>query len=185
MITQDNLFAKQCSKLVVLVTLTTSIIGLTTQKTLAIPLEPILDQMGRRMIEGLVGTDISDQAEPQDNQSFTDEEEIVGSPQQYPAYPPSTHPPVHQSVYPPPAYSQGYIPYPPGSSQQYPAYPPSPYPPIYPQGQVIYPPGSPQYPAYAPPTYLPAYSPGYPPPAYSSPAPSPRQSATPIIINNF
>lgn len=119
MITQANLFSKQCRKLAVLVALTTSTVALTAQETLAIPLEPILGQMGRCMIKGLVGTDSSDQAAPLDSQSFTGTQQETSSPQ-YPAYAPPTYP----QGYPSPTYPTAY---PPGSPSGYSAYPPPAY----------------------------------------------------------
>jgi hypothetical protein len=102
---QDSLLVQQCSKLAVLVVLTTSTVALTAQETLAIPLEPILDQMGRCMIRGLVGTDSGNQATPPDSQPLTDTQQEgtqqeTDSPLEYPAYSPPTHPSSYPA-YPP------------------------------------------------------------------------------------
>lgn len=160
MITQDIMSAKQCRKLAVLVALTTSIVALTAQETLAIPLEPILDQMGRRIVEGLIGTDSGNQAAqatPPASQLLRDTQEEPVSPQ----YERTASPPEYPAYSPPtylPAYPQGYSTYPPGFPSQHPTYPP---------------------PAYPPSTYSPVY-PSPTPPNYP-----PGRTATPVIINNF
>lgn len=167
MVTQANLFAKQCSKLAVLVVLTTSTVALTAQETLAIPLEPILDQMGRRIVNGLLSTDFSDnQTTLPTSQSFTNMQEATNSPPATPGSLPSAYPPTD---------SQSYPIYPPSSVQAAPTYPPQTDSPIYPSSYPTYPSNAvPPAPTYSPPNYSPAY-PAYPP-AHSSP---------PVIINNF
>jgi hypothetical protein len=163
MITQNNLF-KGFGILVVSVILTTSIVALTQKETLAIPLEPILDQVGRRVVEGLLDVDSSEPAVLPANQSFTDTQVETGS---APAYPEEigsslantqevTNSLPVSPAYSPPTYLQSYPP-------AYPAIPPS---------------SAPISPTYTTPTYPRTYPPFYP--AYP-----PAQSNPPVIINNF
>jgi hypothetical protein len=64
MITQDKLFRKKFGKLGVLVALSIPMLAFSAQKTLVIPLEPMLDQMGRRVVEGFFGVGSSTQPLP-------------------------------------------------------------------------------------------------------------------------
>jgi hypothetical protein len=186
MITQNNLF-KGFGILVVPVILTTSIVALTQKETLAIPLEPILDRVGRRVVEGLLDVDSSEPALLPANQSFTDTQVETNSAPEYPeeiGSSPANTQEVTNSLPVSPAYSLPAHPqtYPP----VYPAIPPQTYPPCH----ATYP--SPNYPQTYPPVYptippnsapvSPVYSPAYPQsyPAYPSARPSP-----PVIINNF
>ena len=147
MINQDYVFLKQCSKLAVLFALSVPMVAITAQKTLAIPIAPLLDQMGRRALEGLLGVGSSSQPSPV-NQESINTQVPAGDPG---AYSPPNSPPA----YPPPANPPAYPTYAPASAYPPPAYPAPTYPaPAYP-------------PTYPPPAYLPVY-PAYPP-ARSSP----------------
>lgn len=94
--------------------LTISIVGLTTQETLAVPLKPVLDQMGRRMVEGALGVDSDALATPPASQPSTNTQEATDSPPATPTYPPATYLPAYPAipsnsvpvapVYSPPAY---------------------------------------------------------------------------------
>jgi hypothetical protein len=173
------IFHKGFGFLGVAVVLSIPMVAFSAQRSLAIPLEPILDRVGRSMVEGLFGIGAGAQGYPA-NQQFIYTQDPAGSPG---AYPPTSSPPASTS--PAPAYPGYQSPaYPPASyppaypGYQSPAYPPASYPPAYPGYQSpAYPPPATAYPAYQSPAY-PAYPPPYP--AY----PPPR-SGTPVIINNF
>ena len=160
MMTQNKLLAKQCSKLISLMVLTILIVGLSIQKALAVPLEPILN----RVVERSLGT-YSTQAASSDDQEQEDEDDIeqtdsiqaptqetaptpVNSSQEQPTCPPAFPQPIGQPTYPP-------------------AFP-QPYPP------------NPQLPMNVTPVY--AVPQAYPPMMNYSPTPVNR---TPVIINNF
>jgi hypothetical protein len=64
MILSNNLLSKRLVQLAVLLLLATSIVTLTAQATLAIPLKPILDQMGRRLIQEIFDVAPTDQPTP-------------------------------------------------------------------------------------------------------------------------
>lgn len=165
MVVQNNLLVKQCSKLTVLAILTISIVSLTIQESLAVPLKPVLDQVGRRMVERSLGIDSAQATLPnrqteEDTQetdpNLASKEETAPTPMA-PAYPQ----PTYQQAYPPPIYPPAY------PSPSYPAYPQQTYPQAY------------QSPINAMPVYV--LPQAYPPTTYLSPPPN----RTPVIINNF
>ncbi|MGB3203918.1 MAG: hypothetical protein WBB28_02885 [Crinalium sp.] len=136
------------------------------QKTLAIPIQPLIEQMGRRMIEGLFGIP----ANPQ-----------YSLPNQQYNYPPPTpgYTGDNQNTYPPSAYPSTDQNYPQYPSPNYQQTPPQPTYPNYSQPNYPAPYPQPSYPNYPQPAY-----PNYPPASYPVPYPQTRPN-TPVIINNF
>lgn len=164
MMTQNKLLAKQCSKLTAFMVLAILIVGLSIQEASAVPLKPVLEQVGGRVVEGLLEND-STQAASSEDQEQEDEDDIeqtdsiqaptqetaptpVNSSQEQPTCPPAFPQPIGQPTYPP-------------------AFP-QPYPP------------NPQLPMNVTPVY--AVPQAYPPMMNYSPTPVNR---TPVIINNF
>ena len=194
---QYTLFLKTFNKVAVLVIPTISIVALTVQETLAIPLKPILDQMGNRAIKELVGIDPCTQAVPQVNQLSINREQgttnssLPSATYSEPNIQQVTNSPAvsadHASLINTSNYAQaypGYTPnYPPNNPQGYPGYqpnsPPPPtvyftpnYPPNNPQGYPGYQPNSPPPPTgYFTPNYLPNNPQGYPGYQPNSPPP--------------
>jgi hypothetical protein len=168
---QYTLFLKTFNKVAVLVIPTISIVALTAQETLAIPLKPIFDQRGNRAIKELLGVGSGTQAALQVSQpSINREREETSSPAASPDYPSSINTSTYAQTYP-------------GSPPVSPAYPAPTYTPMYPQGYPGYSPGSPPVsPAYPAPTYTPMYPQGYP--GYSPGSP-PVRSSPGVIINNY
>ena len=170
MIAQNTQFQKGCSQLVALIVLSIPMVAFHTQEAVAIPLKPILDQIGRGMVQGLFGNGYNPQIPP-NYQQFTGTQgtgfpETYPTPQQgYPqqGYPQQAYPQQAYPAYPQPAYpQQGYQP-------GYPAYPQPAYPQAYPQ-----------------PAYAPAYPQAYPQPSpIILPMSPPAKSSPPVIINNF
>jgi len=183
MISPINLFQKGFGKIAVGLVLSIPVVVLNAQSSFAIPLEPILDLLGRNALESLFGNGFSAQPLPA-NQQVTNTTEVAGSPGTYPAVEPSPNylPPNYQQPsypnYSPPNYQQPSYPnYSPPNYQQpsYPNYPP----PNYQQ---------PSYPNYPPPNYQQPSYPNYPPPNYQPPIYfiyPPARSSPPVIINNF
>jgi hypothetical protein len=196
MITLAKLFQKGFGNIAVRLALSIPIVLLNAQSSFAIPLEPILDLLGRNALESLLGNGFSAQPLPA-NQQVTNTTEVAGSPGTYPAVEPSPNylPPNYQQPsypnYSPPNYQQPTYPnYPPPNYQQptYPGYlPPNYQQPTYPN----YPPPNyqqPSYPGYPPPNYQQPSYPNYSPPNYQPPIYfiyPPARSSPPVIINNF
>jgi len=192
MITQNNLFHKEFGKVAVLLALSIPMVAFSAEKTLAIPLKPVFDQLGRRVMEGLLGVGSNAQLLPV-NQQFTNTQPTVGDPGAYqvPGYSPpvdSTTPPAayQAPAYQAPAYQAPAYQTP---AYQAPAYQTPGYPPAY-QAPAYQTPGYP--PAYQAPAYqAPGYPPAYQAPAYQAPYPPaypvypPTRSSPPVIINNF
>jgi len=205
MIAQNTQFQKGCSQLVALIVLSIPMVAFHTQEAVAIPLKPILDQIGRGMVQGLFGNGYNPQIPP-NYQQFTGTQgtgfpETYPTPQQgypqqgypqqgYPqqAYPQQGYPQqgYPQQAYPQQAYPQQAYPQQAYPQQAYPAYPQPAYP------QQGYQPGYPAYPqpaypqAYPQPAYAPAYPQAYPQPSpIILPMSPPAKSSPPVIINNF
>ncbi|WP_341530535.1 hypothetical protein WKK05_15395 [Nostoc sp. UHCC 0302] len=177
MIRQYKLFSKQPNQLAKLLILAISIVVVTAQEVLAIPLEPILNQKAILLLEELLGIDSNNQAAPSVNQPWTNTQQETNFPSAYPTFSVPNYAPTYSEGHtgcPPnfpvptyiPIYPQGY----PGSSQVSPGFAAPTYIPIYPQGYPGSLPGSPQVsPGFAAPTYVPIYpqvSPGFPVPTY-------------------
>ncbi len=165
MIRQLKLFSKQPHQLAASLMLAISIVVVTAQESLAIPLEPILNQQAIRFLEEWLGIDSHNQAAPYAHQPWMNTQQKTN----FPAYPPC----------PTPTYSQGYTECPSNFPQTSPSVPVPTYIPMYPQGHPGYLPGSPAptyiliYPQVSPgfstPTYIPIYpqvSPGFSAPTY-------------------
>lgn len=209
MIAPNIQFQKGCGQLAALIALSIPMVAFHTQEAVAIPLQPILDQIGRGMVQGLFGNGYSAQI-PSNYPPFTGTQG-TGFPDAYPTPQPEFPQPGYPPTYPQPQQGypqQGYQPT--YSQPQQPGYPTSPQP-AYPQPG--YQPGYPTYPqpAYSQPGYSaypqPAYpQPGYPaypqaypqqayPPGYQQvypqpypiilPMSQPTKSSPPVIINNF
>lgn len=157
MITQHNQFLKRGSQLTALAMLTILMVISFAQVTLAIPLDPILDRIGRSAVEGAFSADSASEATPEASQTSTNTQEEVDS---SPETPEETGSLLGNPTYPPQAYPHNYPPYPPQVYlPSYPPYPPQVYPSIYPQT--------------------------YPSPVYLLPSSVPSgQSSIPLIINN-
>lgn len=185
--TSNKLFLKGFSQLAVLVMLSTSIVALTQKETLAVPLKPVFDHMGRRIVERSLGIDSTQATSPEDKAdedvqqsapTLDPTEETAPTPVNSAQEQPTSQQADSQPTYPP-AYPQPSIPAYPQSTYPQPTYPPaypSPSIPAYPQ--PTYPP-APQLPMNVTPVYLVPQA--YPPVNYS-PTPINR---TPVIINNF
>ncbi|RCJ25095.1 hypothetical protein A6770_28195 [Nostoc minutum NIES-26] len=181
MIRQHKLFSKQPNQLAKSLILAISIVVVTAQEVLAIPLEPILNQKAILLLEELLGIDSNNQAAPSVNQPWTNTQQKTNFPSAYPTCSAPNYAPTysqgHTGCTPNfpvptyiPMYPQGYPGYLPGSPQVSPGFAAPTYVPIYPQGYPGYLPGSPQVsPGFAAPTYVPIYpqvSPGFPVPTY-------------------
>lgn len=187
MITSNKLLLKKFGQLAVLVMLSTSIVTLTQKETLAVPLEPVLDQVGRRMVERSLGIDSTQAASSEDkadedveqsSPTLDPTEETAPTPVNSAEEQPTDQQAAPQPIYPP-AYPQPSIP-----AYPQPTYPQPTFPPAYPQQSIpAYPqptiPPDPQLPMNVTPVYL--LPQAYPLPNYS-PTPINR---TPVIINNF
>lgn len=161
-----TLLTKQVAKLMLPLLLLTSTVIATTQATLAMPLNSILDRVGRNVIKETLGVDSDAEVPPSASQTPNNTQEETDSSSETPTqtdsasetptYTPQAYPPGY-TLYPPQAYPPSYIPY-----------PPQVYPPTYPQAYPL--------PVYVLPTFV--------PPAYPSPTSS-GQSSMPLIINNI
>ncbi|WGV23971.1 hypothetical protein [Halotia branconii] len=165
MIRQYKFFLKQSYQLAASLMLAISIVMMTAQESLAIPLEPIINQQAIRLLEEWLGIDSNNQAAPYTNQSWINT-------QQKPNF--ATYSPCPTSTY-----SQVYTGCPSNFPQTSPNIPVPTYIPMYPQGYPGYLPGSsaPTYiliypqvsPSFSTPTYIPIYpqiSPGFSAPTY-------------------
>ncbi|MCC2694866.1 hypothetical protein [Nodularia sp. LEGE 04288] len=191
MMTQSHVVNKGLSKLAISLLISLPILGLTTQKSLALPLSPILQQVGYQVINDLFNNQSSSQSSPTNqelagtigaNPSIDSNSPNYTEPNYEQGYPSSPQPNYQQGYpsSPQPNYQQGYPAYPqPNYQQGYPAYPQ----PNYQQG----------YPAYPQPNYQQGY-PNYPQPNYQQGYPAypmmypfypPMRNSPPVIINNF
>jgi hypothetical protein len=147
---QSNLFLKRVGQFTVVSVLTISMIALGEQQSLAIPLEPILDRIGRSMVEKMFNIDSAAQTPPP-AQPYPNMQPETSSSPKFPLDPSATSPPITPPTNPT---------YPPSTSPAPSNYPPStPYPqsyPTYPQHSEVTPP------VYSAPTYPPT-NPVYPP----------------------
>jgi hypothetical protein len=180
MISQQNLSQTTLSKFTISLLVCLPIITANAQKSLAIPLGPIIRQAGYQVIEDLLSKQSSDQSSLTNQQYTGSAQELAGTigassttigdssypgsssgnyQQGYPSSPPG----MYQEGYPgsQPSYQQGY----PGYSQ-----------PNYQQG----------YPGYSQPNYQQGY-PSYPVSPYPMMYPfyPPMRTTPPVIINNF
>ncbi|MBD2666199.1 hypothetical protein [Richelia sinica] len=205
MINQQNLFQTTLRKFTISLLLCLPIITANAQKSLAIPLGPIIRQAGYQAIEDLLSKQSSDQSSSLTNQQFTGSaQDLAGtigatstttSDSSYPSSPPG----IYQEGSPgsQPSYQQGYLGYSqPNYQQGYPGYSQ----PSYQQGYPGYSQPSYQqgYPGYSQPSYQQGY-PGYSQPNYQQGYPSypvspypmmypfypPMRTSPPVIINNF
>lgn len=173
MITLNKLILRTFGQSVVLVMLFTSIVTLTQKEASAVPLEPVIEQVGSRVVERILEND-STQAVSSQDQEQEDEDDIeqtdatldpteetaptpVNSTQEQPTLEQAASQPTC-----PPAFPQ------PIGQPTYPPAFPQPYPP------------NPQLPMNVTPVY--AVPQAYPPMMNYSPTPVNR---TPVIINNF
>jgi len=172
MITQTNLLQQGFGKIAVGMALSILPVIFSAQSSLAIPLEPIFDLLGRNALSDMFGSGFNTQALPANQQFTTNTTEVAGSPDTYPAIQPSPTPTYSPSTYPADNSQPVYPNYPSPTYQQptYPSYPPPTYQqpsyPNYPSPNYQ----QPTYPSYPPPTYQqPAY-PSYPSPNYQQPS---------------
>ena len=173
--------------------LSLALVSLTPQKSLAIELIPILDQVGKQAVEGAIkgffGME-NDQAlydEEDDVDEYEEDEEYE---EEYEEYNDSDDSDEYVEV----GYNQEAF------SQNYPGYRYAPYPPMAPMAPMAPAPGYGYYP-YPQPGYMmppqsypsyPVYAPGYPasPPAYApgyseSYVPNLPNSSTPAFVTNW
>ncbi|NEU83226.1 hypothetical protein [Nostoc sp. UIC 10630] len=158
MVRQHKHLLRRFNQLPVLAMLAISIFTLTAQKTLAIPLKPILDQKSRYILKEVFGIDSGTQTVSPTNQLSTNtQQKTTNSPSTIYTYPSSTGISIYAQTYPgytlscPPASSTYSAPYTPLYQQGNPGYiqSSSPTPPGYPASNYIptYPQGNPGYPA--------------------------------------
>jgi len=186
MIAQNTQIQKGCGQLVALIALSIPMVAFHTQEAVAIPLKPILDQIGRGMVQGLFGNGYNPQIPP-NYQPFTGTQG-TGLPEAYP----TPQPESPQQGYPQQGYPQQGYPQQGYPQQGYPqqAYPQQGYPQQgYPQQgypQQGYPQQAYPQQAYPQPGYQPTYSqlqqpgyPAYPQPGYQQGYPAYPQPAYP------
>lgn len=146
MITRSNLFLKRVGQVTIVSVLTIPMIGLSEKQSSAIPLTPILDRVGRSIVEGVFNVDSTAQETPPTTQPAPDVQQETTSFPEFPldrsASSSPTFPPVNPN-------------YPHRASPAPPNYFPS----------TPYPQGYPTYPQYFVPT-PPVYSVPMSPPAY-------------------
>lgn len=146
MIIQSNLFFKRVGQFTVVSVLIIPMIGLSEKQSLAIPLTPILDRIGRSIVEGVFNVDSAAQETPPATQADPNVQQETTSFPEFPLDPSASSSPTFPPVNPN---------YPPSAFPAPPNYPPS----------IPYPQGSPTYPQYFIPT-PPVYSVPMSPPAY-------------------